>query len=276
MSIRTKSRKGQGDVEGATGGEESDITKAVVRALNDPVVLKSFTDNLKDMIRDEVKEQIEPYNDKLGSLEMDFEQSRKAHDAKLNKIQTDIEEITGKLKVLDRLSKCCNVRVFGLSKDMTSVGGTEGAVPSSQETTQHSEVQQDEISKSEGSPAEGKNKHLIACFLRILKEVNVQGLAQEDIISVHKVTISGGDEKNNPVIFRFISEDKKDILFSQRAKLRNSTTKIFINEDLTKSDSKIFKKAREDVKKGKLFSTWTRKGVVWGKLSESGKPFTIT
>jgi hypothetical protein len=49
-----------------------------------------------------------------------------------------------------------------------------------------------------------------------------------------------------------------------------------MNEDLTKEDSLIFKKAREEMKQGRLHSVWTRAGLVWVKTSEAGQPFQLS
>jgi hypothetical protein len=76
-------------------------------------------------------------------------------------------------------------------------------------------------------------------------------------------------------MFKLVSEEKKDILFSQKSKLKKCQHKIYINEDLTRTDSAIFRRARKEFKEGKLHSVWTRKGLVWAKLSEEGKPFVI-
>jgi hypothetical protein len=91
----------------------------------------------------------------------------------------------------------------------------------------------------------------------------------------YKITVPG-NATPDIYVFKLRSEEKKRLIFSQRMKLKNYKHKLFLNEDLTKSDSSLFKKARADVKSGKLFSTWTKNGLVWGKLSDSGKPFLIS
>lgn len=45
---------------------------------------------------------------------------------------------------------------------------------------------------------------------------------------------------------------------------------------LTKVDSIIFKKAREDLRNKRLFAPWTTAGKVWARASENGRPFCLS
>jgi hypothetical protein len=72
-----------------------------------------------------------------------------------------------------------------------------------------------------------------------------------------------------------VSALKKKELYTQRLKCKRSKIKLYINEDLTKDDAATFKRARDDSKSGKLHSTWTFNGIVWGKRSEDGKSFKV-
>jgi 5-bromo-4-chloroindolyl phosphate hydrolysis protein len=67
----------------------------------------------------------------------------------------------------------------------------------------------------------------------------------------------------------------RDKFFYQKKKLKNCGKKYYINEDLTKQDSKIFRKARQEVKEGVLSACWTKGGVTWAKSTPEGKPFIV-
>ena len=59
-----------------------------------------------------------------------------------------------------------------------------------------------------------------------------------------------------------------------RKKLKG--TRIYVNEQLTKKNAALFKKARDLKKQATIDSTWTYNGKVFLKKSQSGSPIEIT
>jgi hypothetical protein len=86
------------------------------------------------------------------------------------------------------------------------------------------------------------------------------------------VTVPGS---SGYLVAKMLSEELKVTIFAQKSKLKGNKDKIYINEELTKQDAKIFKKARDDVKHKRLSAAWTRGGIVFAKKTPNGTPFKI-
>jgi len=85
-----------------------------------------------------------------------------------------------------------------------------------------------------------------------------------------------------PVIVRFVNRKIRNMVYSSRKSLHDSSKKgskgIYINEHLTKTNAQLYAKARGLVKEKKIASAWTSGGVVFIRQSESlnEKPKKIT
>jgi hypothetical protein len=110
--------------------------------------------------------------------------------------------------------------------------------------------------------------------MHVLHEAKIDNISKEDISLCQKIKVPGSD--TNILLVKMASESAKNSLYAQRSKLRLCKSKIFMNEDLTKEDATLFKKAREDRKKGKLYSVWSKHGLIWGKTSETGQAFLLS
>ena len=103
----------------------------------------------------------------------------------------------------------------------------------------------------------------------------------EDIDRSHRVGRKEED-KNRPIICKFVSYQAKIALMRKKKKLKGINTKtvfnaekIFINEDLTKARAKLAKKMRDVKEAGRILDTWTRDGVIFVKTpSEEIKRIT--
>jgi hypothetical protein len=114
---------------------------------------------------------------------------------------------------------------------------------------------------------------IIAQISSIFIQAGLTNFKPQQICSATSVKIPGLE---NRILIKLCSEKAKINIFSQKKLLKSLPYKLFINEDLTKEDGKKFKKAREQVKQGILFSTWTKGGKVFGKSSPKGSPFHIS
>lgn len=84
-----------------------------------------------------------------------------------------------------------------------------------------------------------------------------------------------------PMIVKFRSTNIRNKIYGLRKNLRSSspdTPRIYINENLTPDNAKVYAQCRNLVKMKKLFSTWTFGGIVYAKLTpeKTEKPFQIT
>jgi hypothetical protein len=117
-----------------------------------------------------------------------------------------------------------------------------------------------------------KEENMITSVMKIIEEAGIQGVKSSDFVSVSKVVPSG---QTHFLLVTFTSTVVRRKLFAQRTKLRQCKERIFFNEDLTKEQAGIHKKARKQVKEGTLHSVWTAEGLVYGKSSPEGVPFQI-
>lgn len=231
-----------------------DFAKMLAEALKNSDVKQGFTSLIRSSIKPEFDKWIEPVHKKIEEIETVMEERHDNLTGKIyeiqcqeeglvNKVQTLTEEnvkLTKRVNEVARQQKARNLKIFGIS------------------------------TSSDGD----RQTAFLAKFLKILKEVDISNIEEKDF-SCFQFGIIPGDSKDQFVIVTMKDEQSKIKLYTQRSKLRNYSQKVFINEDLTKSDAVLYKKARENVKNKKLYACWTKGGQVFGKLSENGKPFII-
>ena len=79
-----------------------------------------------------------------------------------------------------------------------------------------------------------------------------------------------------PIVVTFTSKMVKDRVYALRKSLhKDRSSKIFINEHLTKPNSEIFARARKLIKDKKLSSAWTWNGHVYFKRGEISGPTRV-
>ena len=112
-------------------------------------------------------------------------------------------------------------------------------------------------------------------ILQVLQHCGIHDISADDFEQVLLVKIPG----TQPISYLMatkISQTKKQMLLSQRTSLRNYTSRVYMNGDLTKYDARIMKKALQDKKNGVLHSVWSFQGKIFGKDSDRGKPFCLS
>ena len=67
----------------------------------------------------------------------------------------------------------------------------------------------------------------------------------------------------------------RNLIYERRKNLRNNSSPIYINEDLTNYRSKLFYHARKLRKAGKLYGVWSQDGNIMVKIAESDKPTAV-
>jgi DNA repair exonuclease SbcCD ATPase subunit len=221
------------------------FAEALIEALKNPVIMKTLENMIVLSVSKALDSAVKPLQEKIKQLEEKIE-------GMLMEAQNNIEEQNEKIQQL-------NKKVQSLSKGVTNI--------SRQNKRLNLKVCGDNLE------IQGGNK--VASMLVILGQAGIQNVKENDISSLDKVSVPGKDNKNTYWLIKMKSESAKTNLYSQRTKLKNAEKKIFLNEDLTKEDAIIFRKARQRVKDGLLQSTWTWGGVVFGKCDANGKPFQI-
>jgi hypothetical protein len=126
-------------------------------------------------------------------------------------------------------------------------------------------------------PAEGATVHekYVNSLFKIVDEVNIEGVERSDCVEIVKINNPSQPGVSNTVLVKMSSERARDNLLYQRKKLKDCSTKCFFNEDLTKYDSQIFKRLRQEVKSGRIHSCWSKNGLCWAKSTAEGKPYPV-
>ena len=99
-------------------------------------------------------------------------------------------------------------------------------------------------------------------------------LESRDIAVTHRLR-KGKTDTHRPIIVRFTSRKARDDVLRAKKRLfafcadRSSADRIYISEHLTTGVAKLYFEARRLVKEKKLFSTWTRNGLVNCKFTDS-------
>ena len=92
-------------------------------------------------------------------------------------------------------------------------------------------------------------------------------ISENDIQASYRIPSKSGPR---PIVGSFTSKMVRDRVYALRKSLhKDRSSKIFINEHLTKPNSEIFARARKLVKDKKLSSAWTWNGHVYFKKGEN-------
>ena len=87
-------------------------------------------------------------------------------------------------------------------------------------------------------------------------------MKRADICRIHRLGPRSSQGQPRPIIVKMVSYQARSKVFSARSKLKNSSSRLFINEDLTRTRSQLFYKARQLKREKKITDTWTHDGNV--------------
>lgn len=244
-------------VSPAQTGEASgfDFTKALTKALKDPGVIQGLetimkpmiSEIMKPMISDYVSETLKPFQNKIEDLEVDVQTVQEVVNEHKLKMSASSDSMLRRIRELERSAKSRNLRITGL-------------LPA--EPTQ-------------GDPESTIYHRYVTSMRKILNEAGIDGIDDTDFSDFIRINIPNQTGSNQVTLVKMVSESKRDRLYMQKSKLKNCSSKFYLNEDLTSHDSKTFKRVRKEVKEGSLHSCWTRGGQVWAKSTQEGKPFPV-
>lgn len=85
-----------------------------------------------------------------------------------------------------------------------------------------------------------------------------------DIDRVHRIgpRQSSGNSAPRTIILKMATYRARANIYKNRSKLRNNRDKIFLNEDLTKARSSLFRDARQFKREKKIIDCWTFDGTL--------------
>lgn len=107
-------------------------------------------------------------------------------------------------------------------------------------------------------------------------------LVNDDIESIKRIRrkTNANGITPPPIIVKFRSTNLQNKIYGLRKNLHSSnpdTPQIYINENLTPDNAKVYAQGQNLVKMKKLFSTWTFGGIVYAELTpeKKEKPFQV-
>ncbi|XP_071095336.1 uncharacterized protein [Haliotis cracherodii] len=115
---------------------------------------------------------------------------------------------------------------------------------------------------------ESKEENTEALVMEVLRDLHPD-LTASDIDRCHRVGKKNMD-RNRQVIVKFVSYRNRHKVISNRRMLRQNRSSVYINEDLTKHRSKLFKLTRDLKAKHLISSTWTYDGRVYVEEQPEG------
>jgi hypothetical protein len=219
-----------------------DFTDELCKALADPRIQQGFFQIFKPMMSKYVEETLAPYQHKIEDLEVDMAVVKDSVSELELKTDSVNNAHSKRIRELERAARYRNLRITGLTPS--------GESPSLLEKYRQS-------------------------LTKILEEAAIEGVTANDCSEFVRINNPSPSGSSITVIMKMNSEAVRDKLYYQRSKLKNCSSKHYVNEDLTKQDARIFKRLRQELKSGSLHSCWTKGGLCWAKSAEDSKPFPV-
>ena len=121
--------------------------------------------------------------------------------------------------------------------------------------------------------------------LEILKKVDPE-IEKDQILSAYRLKSKKNDKKENtniPIVVKFVSNRKRNEIFKNKKQLSNidfkftkgKAKKVYINENLTYRNQRIFSKAYQFKKENNWKFIWTVNGIVHLRKNEDSNIFPV-
>jgi hypothetical protein len=252
------------------GDEQSDFTKNLAAALQAPAISQQFNlifndqcnKILKPLISEEVASQLAPLTEKLDGLELDHQCKIAQNTKDVKKCDLRYDDINNRLLSIERSNKSCNLIIVGLPN----------LPPRTANTEVNDKEKQDEAAAPSYTSASNAQGRIISQVIGVLQQAGLKDIHTDQVSSIHTIKAPG---QPNKILAKLKSEHYKINIFRQKKLLKSLPFKVFINEDLTKEDGKIYRIARKRVKDGILHSVWSKGGIIYAKTSDKGSPFEV-
>ncbi len=125
-----------------------------------------------------------------------------------------------------------------------------------------------------GLTEEESNGSDFTSIQKIAKSTFGMNVKKADVMETYRLGKVTDKKKTRDLILKFKKKSTRDEFYNNRKKLMQTDQQpsIFINEQLTECRANIFFAARKLVKAKKLHSTWSQKGNILVRKTETAKP----
>jgi hypothetical protein len=112
------------------------------------------------------------------------------------------------------------------------------------------------IPESETEPTE-------AILIKTIKDTLNIEIDPKDLDDTFRLGKSEESPKPRPILVKFVRNKDRRRVYTAKKELKNNSSKIYINEDLTKKTSDFYKTDRTLQKEGYIWKTWTTNGSIF-------------
>jgi len=232
-------------------------TKNHVKKMSDKLdkISKSLVDNSTSLLQltEEIKE-LRRSQQFLSEQYEDMKQRLHSKDEEVNVLQAENQDLKLHVRKLEAVTSQTHEEV----KDLEQYGRRE-------------------CLEFQGM-AWNKNENTDDLILRVSKMVGVDLKAEEISVS-HRLSPASDKNSQPGIIARFCSRKTRDVVFSQRHRLRSHKAhpkgRIFINESLTEINRRRFNLCLQFKKKKNIKFMWTNHGVTYLRDSEGAEAMAI-
>ena len=220
-----------------------------VSLLNNDLVQEAFSKILKPIIELTITELIKPLEKEIGTLTASLKILQAELNAKeavittLESTNTSLREDLAKAEVnidsLEQYTRRDNLVITGIPQ--TFLAATSASLPDARRGIEDTSATIDNV-------------------VKLFNDVLHIPVKTEDISIAHHLKVKKGQP---PVVVRFVRRAMRDTVFRARMILKTHNDgkpmdqQIFINEDLTVYNRKLFTAVRKKVKNNELQSAWT-------------------
>ncbi|XP_075749432.1 uncharacterized protein LOC142814505 [Rhipicephalus microplus] len=125
---------------------------------------------------------------------------------------------------------------------------------------------------------EQTNEKVIEKLNLLADELELPKLSGKDIEAAHRLrTRAGtdGGDKPSPIIVRFSARCTRDAWLAKRGELRKKNSKVFINENLTAQNKRLFWQMKTKAREMKYQFAWVKDGKFFVRRSERDRVIRI-
>lgn len=126
--------------------------------------------------------------------------------------------------------------------------------------------------------AEQTNEKVIEKLYLLAGEVQLPKLSENDIEAAHRLRSragADGKDKPSPIIVRFSARYTRDAWLAKRSELRRKKSKVFINENLTAQNKRLFWQMKTKAREMEYQFAWVKDGKFFVRRSQHDRILRI-
>lgn len=189
---------------------------------------------------------------KLLSVVDELKKDNERKASQITKLQGDLQSATSRIEALETYTRRDNLLITGLPVEtFAEAASTHGAEETSPRGAEH-------------------NLTVERSVLKLFNEQLGVAIKPSDISIAHRLRTRSNIPGPPTTIVRFTNRKARETVYAARRNLRNAPTRIYVNEDLSKTTADLFRQARQLVRTKCIHSAWTSSCAVY--IKESGDP----